>query len=192
MSDRTIQAHMGINISGIQARTLYDKEHWQVHQGKSFTAFQVNESMGDGDKINFGFKTPAVGEVHMVADFLAKTAAHMTIFEGANWSGGLGSGLAITIYNRNRQSATESELLTNINETGFSQSGQLNSDLTGLGGGTAFTSRYVFAARPSTPALQIGRHGWVLSGATKYAIEVEADAADSAATLILNWYEEGA
>ena len=183
---------MGINISGIQARTLFDKEHWEVHEGKLFTAFQVNESMGDGDKINFGFKSPAVGEIHMIADFIAKTAAHMTISEGATFSGGLGSGLAVEVFNRNRQSSNISTLLTNINETGFSASGALNSDLTGLGGGTAIEQKFVFAARPSMPPITRGRHEWILQTGTVYAVEVEADAATSAAELELNWYEEGA
>ena len=181
----------GTNIAHMGKKILYNKEHWEIHERESFTAFTVNESMGDGDKINIGFKTPAVGQIHMVADFTSKTAAHMTIFEGATWSGGESSGVALPIYNRYRIKPKDSALLTNINEVGFSASGALNSDLTGLGGGTALKQKWAYAANIGTPAPQRGKHEWVLQTGTLYAIEVEADAVTSAAQLELNWYEEG-
>jgi len=190
MSERMIGAHLQAHLSGIKARTLFNKEHWEIYEGNSFTAFQVNEDMGDGDKINFGFKTPTTPEIHMIADFRAKTAAHMTIFEGPTFSGGLGSGLAVPIHNRDRNSATQSTLLTNINETGFSASGALNSDLTGLGGGTAVWQAFVFAVKNTPAGLSRGKQEFILKTGTIYAIEVEADAATSAAEIELNWYEE--
>ena len=177
-------AHMGEKL-------LHDKEHWEIHEGESFTAETVNESMGNGDKINIGFKTPATGKtIHMVANFSSKTAAHMSIWEGPTWSGTQGSGLAINIINRNRKSTLTSSLLTNIFDAGFAVSGTLNSDLTGLGGGTTLKTKWAYAANIGTPSPIRGQHEFLLSGATQYVVEVEADAATSAAQIELNWYEE--
>ena len=180
---RVIGAHLGNKL-------LHDKEHWEIHEGDSYTVNTVNESMGDGDKINIGFKTPASKSIHMIANFTSKTAAHMTVYEGPTWSGALGSGLALPIYNRNRQSSKVSTLLTNIFDAGFVASGSVNSDLTGLGGGTAIKQKWAYAANVGTPTPSRGQHEWLLSGGTLYAIQVEADAATSAAELELNWYEE--
>lgn len=181
---RVMGAHLGNKL-------LHDKEHWEIHEGGSFTVSTLDEDMGDGDKINIGFKTPASKSIHMIANFMSKTASHMTIYEGPSWSGTQGSGLAIPIMNRNRQSSNISTLLTNLFEAGFAASGAVNSDLTGLGGGTILKQKFVFAANPvANPSPIRGQHEWLLSGGTQYAIQVESDAATSAAELELNWYEE--
>jgi len=180
---RVMGAHLGNKL-------LHDKEHWEIHEGDSYTVETVDEDMGDGDIINIGFKTPAAVSIHMVANFTSKTAAHMTIYEGPTWSGTQGSGVAIPIVNRNRKVTNESTLLTNIYDAGFVASGSVNSDLTGLGGGTVIKQRWAYAANIGTPSPSRGQHEWLLSGGTQYAIQVETDAATSAAEIELNWYEE--
>lgn len=194
MSERNILAHIGINISGIKANILKNEAIDQLKRGNFYGCEVHDTAMGDGDIIGLGFKTPAetVKKVHLFPTFASAGAAHLTVYEGANWSGGLFSGEISTINNRSRSLKTASSLLINHRTTGFEASGSLMYDLTGLNKGTAIYTKYSFASVYPVGSRTIAGNAIILSGATKYYAEVETDAESNGAQLDLEWYEQDA
>jgi len=188
MSERTILAHMGINISGIQARTLYDKGHFEIHSGNSYTLEVNNETMGDNDFFAVGFKTPLTKEMHLFLNFTAKAQTNLQVLENADWSGGK-TGAQVAIYNRDRNSPNVPGLLNDYSISGsWQSSGNVHFGMSGLVG-TVVAQDIVYGTKQAGN-MSRGEHEIILKTGTIYAVKFLAQAGSNGGQMIMNFYEE--
>ena len=188
MSDRTIQAHMGVNISGIKARAGFDHGHYEIHQGKSYSIEVNDETMGDNDFFAIGFKTPLTKEINLFLNFTAKAQTNLQLLENADWSGGK-TGTQLDVFNRNRNSPNICSLLTDYSVSGSWQaSGNVHSDMSGLDGTVIFQD-IVYGTKQAGNIAR-GEHEVILKTGTIYAIKFLAQAGSNGGQMIANFYEE--
>jgi len=178
---RTQGAHLGNKV-------LYNKEHWEIHQGKSFTSV-VNETLGAAAVLELAFKTPENGEIHVVPSFQVKIDGHLDVMRGCTWSGNLHSGLEAPIHNRNHKKNTDSLLTVNLSQAGFVATGYLMTDLTGLNG-TIVDTEYIFEGKFDHTSENRGKHEYVLQTGEQYCFRLTSNSASNSGQLRLDWYEE--
>lgn len=178
-----------VNAAHLGNKVLYDKEHWEVHEGKSFISSIVNETFGENATMELAFKTPAAGEIHVVPSFQLKIDGHLDVMRGCTWSGNLHSGLESPIYNRNHKKNTASTLTVNLSQASFVATGYLMTDMTGLSGAIVDT-KYVFEGKFDVTSEKRGKHEYVLQTGEQYCFRLTSDSASNFGELRLNWYEE--
>ena len=173
----------------IKDRTLLTKEHYEVHEGRSYLANSYDLSMSSGDYIELCFKTPDEGEMHAVFNFRSKDASVMQVFIDCDWSGGQ-TGTQVPIINRNLQNSIQSFLEDDWRASGvWDPSGMMKEGVSGMDGTLAY-ERYTFGAHLFSTQESRGRQEAVLNTGTQYCIRVYATASTNAAQLELDWYEE--
>lgn len=179
---RTQAAHLGNKV-------LFNKEHWEIHKGKSFTSKIFNETLGASEVIELAFKTPEAGEIHVVPTFQVKVNGHLDVMRGCTWSGNLHSGLESPIHNRNHKKNTTSTLTVNLSQASFVTTGYLMTDLTGLSGAIVDTE-YIFEGKFDHAGENRGKHEYVLQTGEQYCFRLTSDGATNSGQLRLDWYEE--
>ena len=160
------------------AITTLTYAHHEVHAGSYFSTYEHTTDIGaetaPADAIQITFTTPAVKEIHMIIHAQCTAAAVYTFTEA--WTGGAGGGVALTAYNRDRNSDNKTTL-TDL----------LDSNTAVVTGGTVLETQTLttgkFDAGESRDAQE-----WILKRNTKYAIGLYLAAAETA-TISLNWYE---
>jgi len=167
----------------------YTLSHHETHQGDHYSAYQVDESMADGDKLTFTFKTPNTDKhIHILINFASKAGCHITIAEGATWVR-KAVGDVVTIYNHRRQDPKESGILSNIAQTDFNAGMLMGTDDQSLVNTTIIKADYIFGAANKGGGTSRGTAERVLLKDTQYAIQLETDGGSNAGFIELNWYE---
>jgi len=167
-----------------------DTAHKKIHDGKSYLGFTHTGALGDTETMQMCWKTPDTGEWHMIVKYDTKVAAHVELLEGPQWSGGQ-TGTNAAVFNRNRQSANVSTLLTDWQSSGtFAASGAMHVGVSGLSGGTQIWDSHAYAIKRAPGIKDRGQNEIDLQTGTKYAVRLTSDAASNAAHLQVNWYEK--
>ena len=166
-----------------------DKAHFEVHEGDHYLAWLADESMADGDKITFVFKTPDTDKhIHMIINWACLVAGHVSIMEGATWTRGAGG--TTSIFNNRRQDPNTSGLLNNEAQTDFNQGSLLGNTPQSLVNTLVVFQEWLFGAANKGGGPSRGISELVLKKDTQYAIQLEADGANNAGFLQLSWYEQ--
>jgi hypothetical protein len=158
------------------ALAIIPEEHYQVHEGRSFTATHT-VSVGSGTAVSVLVTTPSTGTcyVHFTYEIDANNAVAGTFSEAPNMSGGT----AITAYNRDRSSATASNLTIKHTCSSNQSAGTVlkNHAISGANAGTLLTGYYG------------GREEWVLGSEKDYAFRFSAVNASTTVDINMSWYE---
>ena len=86
--------------------------HYMIHIGKSFQVhYTTTTAANDDHRTGIYLKTPATGEIHMVASFGVSAAGEFFVCEGITIDAN--EGTAATVYNRNRNSSIASTVYDN-------------------------------------------------------------------------------
>ena len=166
-----------------------DYEHHELHDGNAFHCYYTQEVTDTLDRSIIAFTTPADTEIHMVVHASATAAANLLIIEGAVATAL--SGVDLTIYNRNRNSSTTSELTSQDSTAGSASYYTLTTD-TGVTGGTTLYDEYIGAGKFGQAAAGASRaaNEWILKKSTVYDFELKAaDANTNIQHVHLDWYE---
>lgn len=162
--------------------------HHRIHGGDSYMVSAVDESMGDGDTLILGLKTPVTKRMHLVVSFTATVAGHVTVTEAPTWT--TNTGTATTVYNRHRGSDNTSEVSEDKSATPAFTAGGVLTNPTGGSGGTVVETHYVLAASGNRSGGEArGTEEIILKQATQYLITFVADGGSNGAQLRLDWYE---
>ena len=171
--------------------------HHAIHEGVAFVAHYENECTNIGEQTVIAFNTPDTTKwVHMVMTGHVTSISRISLVE--NPSIDVDEGTDLTIYNRNRNSATASTVLsvenppvaggaTSYNETqaagaNITETTQLDSVVLGSAG--------LGGAASGSGGSAAGRFEFVLDQNQQYAFIIESlDASDNIHTIDLSWYE---
>lgn len=189
-----------VNLSAAQAPVVDDvsgipisinSEHHEAHEGDSFVAATVDTSMANEDTLSLAFKTPPISvpqkRIHMVGKFNTAAGGHIAIIEGPTW--GQGTGTAVPIYNRKREtSMASSGLLEDKNQSTFTASDQAITNVTGVSGGTTIGLIYAFGANNRSSGDR-SEEEMLLKPDTQYVVLATADGGSNAIWLGIYWYE---
>lgn len=167
---------------------VIDLEHYEIHEGEHYNAFQADETMGDGDEISFTFKTPNTNKhIHMLINWATKAGGHIEIGEAATW--GRLTGGTTSIFNSRRQDPNTSGLLNNIAQTAFNQGGLLGNAGQSLVNTTTVLAEYLFGSANKGGGTVRGTSEIILKKNTQYCVRLIADGATNAGFIGLHWYE---
>ena len=160
--------------------TIIDFQRHKLHKGNTFVTEVVDTSMNLNDALVVAFQTPDTAKwSHMAVSGWSLTSAHMNFIEGSTWDTNTGS--QVPIFNRNRNSSSNSTLLEDTTGSFLGNNAVLLNP-TNLAGGTEIHNIYIGAN-------QRAGEEFVLKQNTTYSFELIADEASSVGHLILNWYE---
>ena len=175
------------------AMETIEYEHHEVHSGSSFTCHYDNEVTNIGEMTVIAFNTPDTTKwVHLIAAVGSTGACYVGIYEDTSID--VDEGTQLTIYNRNRNSATTATVTsietapvankaTSFNE---GQAAAANITLT-----TELERNYLGAGERKT----VGGSGrasqeWVLEQAQQYCVMLYSLTADTVThNITLDWYE---
>ena len=190
MSQGNILAHMGINISGLQARSLFDHGHWEIHQGYSYAVAVYDGTLASGEYIEACFKSPLTKEMHIVTNFAALANVKLEYFENCDWSGGQ-TGTQVVVGNRNRRKThLESAILDDWRASGvWEPSGMIKQGVSGMSGSLMYT-KYAFGAKFASIAETRGRAEFITETGIQYCLRLTSLEAANGAQLEIDWYEE--
>lgn len=165
-------------------------EHHQVHEGASFER-HIDSANGAVAGLNVAFKTLAgFKRAHILFGFSSSDEILFEVIEGATWT--QGSGTALDIFNHNRDVGASEIILEDKNQAGFTASGQIIKDVTGISGGLTFENQYTYNAslgqQFAAETRQAG-HEWVLKPDTTYIIRVTKTDDNCKISIDLHWYE---
>ena len=163
--------------------------HAGIHDGDTFQVWLTDDTMGDGDEINFAFKTPASTskQIHMVVNWGVLVAGILDIIEAPTWTAK--SGTIFAPINVNRLSDKNSEITGNETTTLFTANEVAYNVTTILTtNATTIESQAIFGANvKGGGSRETEEH--ILKSATKYVITLTADGGSNAGHLHLRWYE---
>ena len=171
-----------------------DYAHHEVHEGDAFACHYHNDVTNVGEMTIIAFNTPDTTKwLHLVTQVSATTAAYFAIYEAADLD--LDEGTDLTVYNRNRNSATASTV-TSI-ETSPEAGKATSYDETQAAGATLATTgeihrEYIGAGSGNNASggESRGTHEWILDQGVQYAfVLVSTTADDNTHSIILSWYE---
>lgn len=174
--------------SMFKALLTIDVGHYEIHDGDSFRAAVVDDTMAATETLSLGFMTPAGTRLHhVVVGWAIKAAGHVELLERPVWT--TNTGTVTPAWNRNRDSANVSGMLEDKTATpAFTATGNLLRNPTITAPGTVITLGYGFAAK------QTGNQGresaeWVCEPNTAYVVRLTADANVNGGFIELDWYE---
>lgn len=169
-------------------------EHHELHEGDAFTCHFNNDCTNTGEMSIVAFKTPNTTKwIHVVFEAQTTAGAYMAIYEDADLD--VDEGTDLTIYNRNRNSATASVVSTI--ETAPEAGKATSYDETQAAGATLDTSkelmRHYMGAATSGADVGGGARGvteLILKQNSVYAfVVVSTSSDDNTHNLSLSWYE---
>lgn len=167
-----------------------DLPHFEIHQGDHYTAWQADETMADGEEMNFTFKTPDTDKhIHMLINWACKVGGHIEIGEGATWTRGAGG--TTSIFNNRRQDPSTSGILNNEAQTAFNAGSVLANAVQSLVNTVTVFAEYLFGAANKGGGAMRGVSELVLKKNTQYSVRFVADGASNAGFVMLSWYEHG-
>lgn len=169
------------------ALKVIDYEHHEIHAGSSFAASGTVD-LASGGTINVAFVTPNTTKYsHMIFGVTNELEAAINLYEGFVPSGtadGGTIGVAVTAWNRNRNSSTAATSLVYTGATvGTAVAGTIGTLIwaTHHGGGSA-SSRFGGENRSVNE--------WVLKANTRYLFQViNATSSNNYTAWEMDWYE---
>ena len=168
-------------------------EHHEIHAGSSFTCHYNNDVTNIGEMTGIAFNTPNTTKwIHITVTAVATGGAYIAIYEAADLD--VDEGSQLTIYNRDRNSATTS-VVTSIETTPVANKATSYTEAQ-LAGATLSTATEIMRRYIGTP----GKGGiggetravseWILKQNTQYCFLIYSLTADDAThNLTLDWYE---
>lgn len=177
-----------------RAMNVIDYEHHEIHGGSTFTCHFSNTCTNTGEMTIIAFNTPNTTKwIHLVFEASSTAGAYMAIYENADLDAD--EGQALTIYNRNRNSATTSAV-TSIETTPVANRATsfVEAEAAGatLSTSTELQRIYMGAAASGANVRGDARASaeWVLKQNTQYAfVIVSTSDDDNVHNIALNWYE---
>lgn len=172
-----------------------DYAHHEIHAGSSFTCnYSQTAPTGVGEMTIIGLLTPnSTKYMHMFAEASSTAGSIFSIYEDSDLD--LDEGTDLTVYNRNRNSSTTSDVRTleTVPETGKVTSFTVAQ----AAGATLSTAKPIWrkylgaaAAGADTSGETRDAHEFILKANTQYAFVIENTSADdNTHNIILNWYE---
>lgn len=168
-------------------------EHYQIHEGRSFSCWYEQDVSDTGDKTIIVFQTANTTTwLHLIWTASATSLAHMMMLESPVVTDNAGDTLAI--YNRDRNSAILSTVIdtsTAANVTGqatyFTETTQGE-----VVGGAELAHSYLGVGQRSKSegGDTRGSQEWILKQGTYYAFVLESvNDEDNTHTIKLHWYE---
>lgn len=169
-------------ISELQGTlTVIATFHENIHLGRSFMAHHNSSSLANGSSINAYFETPASNAPHIVFDIHGSGAFDFEVLEAPTVTSATGT--AIPVYNKNRDSSTNSGVIDN---TGTSNS--MSTDVTTTADGTVIIQDFISSGHKSGGSVDFGKE-IVLSASTKYVFRLTSRDSSIRAHINLDWYE---
>jgi hypothetical protein len=178
-SDLTVDSITG-------ALAVIQTEHYEVHQGHMFKVDTSDDDLDNTETLSVYLKTPdTTARIHMFYSVYSSGAATFELLEGPTVTSGTGSQL--TIYNRERNSATASTVWDN---TGTPVVNKASLNVTTTADGTQLHHEMLGSGKNKLAGDTRDANEWILKQNTKYVFRVTGDANDNRVNLILNFYEE--
>lgn len=200
VEDMNVHGYNGTNWQGARidsqtrAWNVIDYEHHEIHGGSSFSCHYFNDCTNIGEMTMIAFNTPDTAKwIHIVFEASSTAAAYMAIYEDADLD--VDEGTDLTIWNRDRNSATASVVSTieTVPEAGKATS-YTEAQAAGATLSTAseLERHYMGAAAAGADVSGQARatSEWILQQNTQYAfVIVSTTADDNTHSIRLSWYE---
>ena len=191
-----VGAYYAESVDGMtRAKTMIDYAHHEVHSGSSFgVGYSVTTGADDDHRSSIGFTTPNTTKwLHLVATISASHAAEFFLREAPTIDDD--DGTQAVAYNRNRNSATASTVLSlEGTETVGSVTTFDEAELVAatFSGGTVL--EYVLMQAGGGPkavgGVSRGSQEWILDQNAKYVFTIQNIGANANTHVIhLDWYE---
>jgi hypothetical protein len=183
-----------VRIDGsTNALETIEYEHHEIHSGSAFTCHYANDVTNIGEMTAIGFNTPNTTTwVHLTVEAETTGAAYVALYE--NTSIDVDEGTQLTIYNRNRNSATAATVTTietvpvaNL-ATSYNEAQAAGANITTT---TELAINYLGAGeRKSVGGASRGVQEWVLDQNQQYCVLMYSLTNDDAThNITLDWYE---
>lgn len=175
------------------AITAIEYEHHELHMGDSFSCWYMQTVSDTGDKSIISFRTANSARwVHLTLTASATVMAHVRVLEAPAITNNTGATLAV--YNRNRNSTTQSTVIDTSQNPSLSGSATYFTELTmgNVVGGTELAHEHLGTGegKKTVGGTARGQQEWILLPNTLYAVEMESTNDDDNIHIItLNWYE---
>ena len=190
--DTTYQAPR-IDVQTHALNTI-EYEHHEIHAGSSFTCHYNNDCTNTGEMTMIAFNTPNTTKwIHVVFEAQVTAGAYMAIYETADLD--VNEGTQLTIYNRDRNSATTS-VVTSIETTPVANKATSYTEAQAAGAtlstATELMRHYMGAATVGADVAGGARatSEFILKQATQYAfVVVSTSNDDNTHNLTVSWYE---
>jgi len=192
----TVSRHVRID-SATHAMETIEYEHHEIHSGSSFHCHFENLTTNTGEMSAIAFNCPATTKwVHVTVAASVTSITRLYIAEAPSID--VDEGTQLTIYNRNRNSATASTVLsiettpvvnkaTSYNET---QAAGANITMTVTLDSTVIGGAGATPAQAGVGGMARASQEWVLDQGVQYAFVAETlSDDDNYHTLEINWYE---
>ncbi len=164
---------------------VLDYAHAEVHGGRAFTLFAVDQDLDTSDTLVIAFRTPDVARLlHFTAVPGNTSASLFEILEGPTITAGTGSDL--TPVNRYRDSVNASGVL-DFTATPVANQATLGPTITD--DGTVIWADAVGTGRNKGSGTGADRDERILKRDTVYAVRLTGLADNGLATIGLSWYE---
>ena len=173
---------------------IIDAPHHEIHEGESFFYYHSSSApTNTGERTLIAFKTPDTADrAHMLYKASASAAAHFHLIEGV--AEGAAGGTEVTPRNHDRNSTTESVLLSARINTANRLATYVAADAGNITGGTTLLTESIGATGQGlqTTGGDVRAFGEViLKQNTAYAFAVEnLDNNDNIHDIHVTWYEE--
>ncbi len=172
---------------------ILDQDHFQIHEGNSFSTWYEQEVSDTGDETIIAFKTPDTTKwVQIIMTVSTSSSADAHIVEAPAIVDNTGAPLSV--FNRNRNSATTSTIIDTSQNPDVTGQAMFFTEVTqgNVTGGTNLAHVHLQggAGPKAVGGDSRGTEEWVLKQNTLYAFVIESlDMNDNVHLLELDWYE---
>lgn len=195
-----VRGYNGTNFQDVRidsqtrAWNTIEYEHHEIHAGSSFFCHYHNDCTNTGEMTMIAFNTPNTTKwIHIIFEASSTAAAYMGIYEVADLD--VDEGTQLTIYNRDRNSATLS-VVTSVETVPVANKATSYTEAQAAGAtlsvATELERHYMGAAAAGADIAGQARavSEWILKQATQYAfVIVSTTNDDNTHSLRLSWYE---
>lgn len=179
--------------SSTHAMETITYSHHEIHGGSSFTCHYNNDVTNIGEMTVIAFNTPNTTKwVHVVVEYESSAASYFAIYENPSIDDD--EGTQLTIYNRNRNSATAATV-TSIETVPVANKATSYNEAQAAGANITTTTELARAYLGSGERKSVGAGGrgiteFVLDQNQQYAFMLVATTNDDCThNLTLDWYE---
>jgi hypothetical protein len=167
-----------------EALETIDYPHHEIHSGSSYSICITTDDL-DTNPLRINFSTPAGNKyAHMFVTAYSSGQAELTLREA--YTGGGANGTTLTPFNRNRNSANTSML---ISTHGTPAAGIMTQGADAATGGNVLLTEEFGAGKDKQSGESRNENEWVLAENTLYQMSLLSTTNLIVATLTLNWYE---
>ena len=172
---------------------ILDQDHFQIHEGNSFSTWYEQQVSDTGDETIIAFKTADTTKwLQIIMTVAASSSADAHIIEAPAIVDNTGAPL--TVFNRDRNSATTSNIIDTSQNPDVTGQAMFFTEVTqgNVTGGTDIAHVHMQggAGPKAVGGDSRGTEEWVLKQNTLYAFIIESlDMNDNVHLLELDWYE---